>query len=308
MTYAILTDNLVKDYQGLKAVNQLNLKVPVGAIYGFLGPNGSGKTTTLKMLTGMTKPTSGTIEILGKAVVFGKNESQLDVGFLPDVPGFYDWMNAKEFLMFCGRLFGLADDIIKKRVADLLATVGLTKSAHKRIGTYSRGMKQRLGIAQALINDPAIIFLDEPVSALDPQGRKEVMDIISKLAGKVTVFFSTHILADVERICDRVVIIKDGVAILEDTIENIKQMTSKRTIDIEFESNHINQMTELLKDKPFIEDINQNGLVLSLDVTDLVEARHQLHKIIYDSHFLIKKMIVREPSLEEIYLEVVNHQ
>ncbi len=305
MNLAVKTNDLVKDFNGLKAVNHLNLRVPEGAIYGFLGPNGSGKTTTIKMLTGMTQPTSGTIEVLGEPMVFGKQKIQDNIGFLPDVPGFYDWMTAYDFLVFCGELFHIPTVVLKERVKSLLKTVGLAKSSKKKIGTFSRGMKQRLGIAQALINEPKVIFLDEPVSALDPQGRKEVIDIIQSLKGKVTVFFSTHILSDVERICDRVVIINEGTIILEDTIENIKSMSETRDIEIESDTNTINKLNELIGKEQYITSIDLNHQSMTLTVDDLDVARLHLNKVIHENKIMIKKIMIKEPTLEDIYMRVV---
>jgi ABC-2 type transport system ATP-binding protein len=307
MARAVKTSDLVKDFNGLKAVDHLNLEVPEGAIYGFLGPNGSGKTTTLKMLTGMTKPTSGTIEILGVPMVFGKQKIQDNIGFLPDVPGFYDWMTAREFLTFCGELFHIDTPILKERVKSLLKIVGLEKSDKKKIGTYSRGMKQRLGIAQAMINEPKVIFLDEPVSALDPQGRKEVIDIIQGLKGKVTVFFSTHILSDVERICDRVVIINKGAIILEDTIENIKAMSNTRDIEIEADAPSISRLYEWIGQEKYIQSLKMNHQTMTLTVDDLDVARLHLNEVIFKHRIMIKKLMIKEPTLEDIYMRVVNH-
>lgn len=306
MAIAVMAKNLIKDYKGLKAVNGLNLSVPEGSIYGFLGPNGSGKTTTLKMLTGMTQPTGGKIEIFGKEVSFGSNANRDDIGFLPDVPGFYDWMTAREFLTFCGSLFDIKKEILIERVKNLLETVGFTSSADKKVGGFSRGMKQRLGIAQALINEPKIILLDEPVSALDPVGRKEVMDIIAGLAGKVTVFFSTHILADIERVCDRVVIIKNGKAVLEDSLENIKSNIKVRDIEIEAENISLDLLIKKLADHDWIVNISRNTKKLIVSVKDLDKARFDINSIVFNNKILIKRLNVIEPSLEDIYIKAVN--
>ncbi|TVP86092.1 MAG: ABC transporter ATP-binding protein [Acholeplasmataceae bacterium] len=307
MQLAVKTNELIKSFNGLKAVNHLNLEVPVGAIYGFLGPNGSGKTTTLKMLTGMTEPTAGSIEIMGEPMVFGKQKSHDNIGFLPDVPGFYDWMNAQEFLVLCGSLFHIPKAVLSTRVTGLLKVVGLSKSAKKKIGTFSRGMKQRLGIAQALINNPDIIFLDEPVSALDPQGRKEVMDIIHGLKGKVTVFFSTHILSDVERICDRVIIINEGAAVLEDTIENIKAMSETHAIEIEADVAVLNKIEALLQDIEHVMNIKTNHQTMVVTVDDLDVSRKHIYRILHEHDMMVKKIMVKEPTLEDIYMKVVNH-
>ncbi len=307
MTIAVSTRNLVKEFNGFQAVKGLNLEVPEGSIYGFLGPNGAGKTTTLKMLTGMIEPTQGSIEIFGEQVLFGHNNFHNDIGFLPDVPGFYEWMTAKEFLLFCGNLYHIEKKELEQRTEDLLVLVGLKKSAKKKIGAFSRGMKQRLGIAQALINQPKIIFLDEPVSALDPIGRKEVMDIIGALRGKVTVFFSTHILADVERICDRIIIINEGQAVLEDSMDHIRSMSETRDIEIEFENGGFAHFEHLFKDLDWIDHYTVNSKTVRIKVKQLNQGRDHLIRLIADHQIPVKRFIVAEQTLEDIFMKVVNH-
>ena len=307
MEIAVKISGLVKDYNGLHAVDHLDLSVPKGSIYGFLGPNGAGKTTTLKMIVGMTEPTSGEIEIMGKKVTFGSSYGRDIIGYLPDVPGFYDWMTAKEFLIFSGELFSIPKKTLNDRVKELLSLVDLTKHKNKKIGTYSRGMKQRLGIAQALVNNPQIVLLDEPVSALDPIGRKEVMDIIFSLAGKVTVFFSTHILSDVERICDRVVIINEGKKVLEDSMDNIRQVPDIRELEIELENEKDSEYILALQKDPSIESIFVDHAKVIIKTRDLDQARNQLNEVIYTKQILVKKMFVKEISLEDIFMKAVNH-
>ncbi|MBU1094743.1 MAG: ABC transporter ATP-binding protein [Firmicutes bacterium] len=307
MTIAVSTKNLSKDFKGNHAVDRLNIEVPEGSIYGFLGPNGAGKTTTLKMLTGMIEPSSGDIEIFGEKVIFGHQNFHNDIGFLPDVPGFYDWMSAKEYLLFCGSLYHIDKKESLNRTNDLLTLVGLTKQSNKKIGSYSRGMKQRLGIAQALINKPKIIFLDEPVSALDPIGRKEVIEIIGSLAGKVTVFFSTHILSDIEKICDRIIIIKDGKALLEDSIENIRKMSQSRDIEIEFDNGGLSKLEHLIKEVPWVESYQSSHNKIVVKVLNLDKGREELIKIIASNQLIIKKFLVFEPTLEDIFMKVVSN-
>lgn len=307
MEIAVKISGLVKDYNGLHAVNHLDLSVPKGSIYGFLGPNGAGKTTTLKMIVGMTEPTSGEIEIMGKKVTFGSSYGRDIIGYLPDVPGFYDWMTAKEFLIFSGELFSIPKKTLNDRVKELLSLVDLTKHKNKKIGTYSRGMKQRLGIAQALVNNPQIVLLDEPVSALDPIGRKEVMDIIFSLAGKVTVFFSTHILSDVERICDRVVIINEGKKVLEDSMNNIRKVPDIRELEIELENEKDSEYILALQNESSIESILVDHSKVIIKTRDLDHARNQLNEVIYTKQILVKKMFVKEISLEDIFMKAVNH-
>jgi ABC-2 type transport system ATP-binding protein len=187
----------------------LSLSVGVGEIYGFLGPNGSGKTTTIKVLMGLLRPSAGLVEVLGKPV--GEVSTRRRIGFLPESPYFYDSLTAEECLRFYGQLSGLARTVLRVRVSELLELVGLTAAARRPLRTYSKGMLQRLGLAQALIHDPELVILDEPMSGLDPIGRKQVRDLILGLReqGK-TVFFSTHIIPDVEMLCDRVGIIAKG--------------------------------------------------------------------------------------------------
>lgn len=306
--YAIETKKLTKQFGSFTAVDKLDLKVPEGSIYGFLGPNGAGKTTTIKMLTGLSKPTSGEIMIYGKKVMFGNINSCNDIGYLPDVPSFYDWMTPVEYLSFCGELFCIDKKTIGNRIEYLLDLVGLS-GVKKKIGGFSRGMKQRLGIAQALINEPKIVFLDEPTSALDPIGRKEVMDIIVKLSGKITVFFSTHILADVERVCDRVVILNQGRVQIEDSITNLRQKHSRHGIVVEVESNHEKDaLVEALKAQEWVSGIpeSRNG-ELMVYVSNMEKAQLNIPRVLYESRIALKRFAILEPSLEDIFLKVVNN-
>jgi len=306
MDMAVGTRELTRSFNGIRAVDGLDLNVPKGAVYGFLGPNGAGKTTTLKMIAGMLRPTSGEIYISGKKVAFGSIRNRNDIGFLPDVPGFYDWMNAAEYLQFCGSLFGMSGSGLSGRISELLKTTGLADTGKKKIGGFSRGMKQRLGIAQALINDPEIALLDEPVSALDPIGRKEVMDIITGLSGKVTVFFSTHVLADVERICDRVIIIKQGKAVLEDTIENIKKMNPKRMIEIETAGDAREKLLEITGRIGWVENaIFDSERKARVTVSDLDKAMLELPGLINGGDVAIRRFTVQEPTLEDIFIKAV---
>jgi ABC-2 type transport system ATP-binding protein len=211
----ITVENLSKEFRlgvrlkRVRAVIGATFAVKRGEIFGFVGPNGAGKTTTIRTLMGLIRPSAGRCTILGHTVP--SRAARQKVGFLPEAPYFYDYLSARELLDLCGRLFGLDAATRRRRADELLAKVGLTAAADRPMRKYSKGMLQRAGLAQALINDPEVIVLDEPMSGLDPIGRKEVRDLITELgaAGK-TVFFSTHILPDVEAICDRVAIISLG--------------------------------------------------------------------------------------------------
>src|SRR5450759_1277482 len=221
MKTAIQTTGLTKTYGEKQALDSVDLVVEEGSIFGFLGPNGAGKTTTLRMLTGLARPTSGAVQILGHDVASAGNPVRAEIGFLPDVPGFYEWMTAEEFLRFAGGLFGISRRVLDERLGMLLDLAGLS-DVKTKIGGYSRGMKQRLGVAQALVNAPRLLLLDEPTSALDPMGRKDVLDMLTSLRGRTTVFFSTHILADVERVCDTVAILDRGRVVAQAPIDELK--------------------------------------------------------------------------------------
>jgi len=209
-------DALTKDFRigfwkkrPLRALDRLSLKVERGEVFGFLGPNGAGKTTTMKILMNLLRATSGLARILGEPVESVSMRNH--IGYLPETPYFYDYLTAEEFLTYVGRLFRIRGRKLKERVSTLLEEVGLIESSRLQLRKFSKGMLQRIGMAQALINNPEVVFLDEPMSGLDPLGRREVRQVILSLRAKgVTVFFSSHILSDVEALCDRVAILNKG--------------------------------------------------------------------------------------------------
>jgi ABC-2 type transport system ATP-binding protein len=204
---SIRTDGLTKHYPGVQALTDLTLDVPAGAVFGFLGPNGAGKSTTLKILGGLIRPTRGTATV-GDTPVSAGVDYRRSVGYLAQDPRYYDWMTGRETLEFVASLS--ADTVDRPFIDRILERVGLADAADRRTQTYSGGMRQRLGIAQALVGRPGVLLLDEPVSALDPIGRREVLDLMAELKGEVTVFYSTHILDDVQRVSDHVAILDHG--------------------------------------------------------------------------------------------------
>ena len=208
MPAAIATKGLTKHYRGVAALTDLTLEVPAGSIFGFLGPNGAGKTTTLKILAGLVRPTSGGAAVNG-VPVSAKGLHRREIGYLAQTPQFYGWMTGRETLRYVSQYYRTDRDR-EARIAGLLERVGITEAADRPTKTYSGGMRQRLGIAEALVGRPAVIVLDEPVSALDPIGRKDVLDLMRSLKGETTVFYSTHILDDVERVSDHVAILDHG--------------------------------------------------------------------------------------------------
>ncbi len=295
----IETHNLCKYYGNKKALDDLNLEVPKGTIFGYLGPNGAGKTTTIRILLNLAKPTKGSALVLGENIARSRKYLR-SIGYLPDVPNFYNYFTAKEYLEILSEIIG----VDKKRVDEVLEIVDL-KNEKKRIGAFSRGMKQRLGIAQALLPDPKLLILDEPTSALDPQGRKEILDLILSLRGEKTVFFSTHILSDVERVCDRVGILKEGKLLLNDALENIKKKFSRRVIKLEVDSPC--RIIEKIKKEDFVEGVlveNQNSLMIK--VRDLQKAQKKIPQIVVQEDLSIVHFEVLEPTLEDIFFEVIS--
>ena len=224
---------LSKSFGNNKVIDNISFDVPEGSVFGFIGANGAGKTTTMRMILGLLPSDSGEIYVCGENVSFGATATNRFIGYLPDVPEFYGYMRPLEYLNLCGELVGLKKDEISKRSIELLEMVGLS-DANKKIKSFSRGMKQRLGVAQALINNPKLLICDEPTSALDPIGRKDILDILHELKGKTTVIFSTHILSDVERICDRLAVIHKSNIVLESSLSELKLERKSRAIELEF--------------------------------------------------------------------------
>ncbi|MDA1216284.1 MAG: ABC transporter ATP-binding protein, partial [Chloroflexi bacterium] len=233
---AIQCNNLTKSFGSFKEVDGLNLTVSEGSIVGFLGPNGAGKTSTLRILVGLSRATSGQAWVAGHEVALNSTHLQRNIGYMPDLPSFYGWMNAREYLVFVGDLFRILRPDMQRRSNELLELVGLADAAGRKIGGYSRGMKQRLGIAQALVNQPKVLLMDEPTSALDPVGRMEVLETLMRLkAQRMTVFLSTHLLADAERVCDEVAIIDKGRLLVQASVDELRQRYAIPGFELEFE-------------------------------------------------------------------------
>jgi len=306
MSYAVETQGLTKRYKTALAVDSINLAVPEGCCCGFLGKNGAGKTTTIKMLVGLKRPTSGKITIMGQEQTFG-TQAEMPFGYLPDVPNFYGYMNGAEFLDLCGKLCGIPTAQRKARVSDLLKQVGLDKT-RTRISGYSRGMKQRLGIAQAMINNPPVIFMDEPVSALDPIGRRDIVEIIQSLSD-TTVIFSTHILADVENLCDYVLIIDNGKILAADYMVNLKERHSKNTAKISFyQPGHAKAFsTHAAGAASFTAEEQPNPLEILLHskTGDMQELSQAITEILSSYSLPMDNFGAHTPHLEDIFYETI---
>ena len=214
------------------AVRDLDLRVEAGEVYGLLGPNGSGKSTTLKIILGLVSPTRGQTEIFGRDSRLV--ESRATVGFLPENPYFYKYLTGTETLMFFGRLCGLRGNRLRKRIDELLALVGLTNARERRLGTYSKGMLQRIGLAQALVNEPKLVVLDEPTAGVDPAGSREIRDLIVDLKAQgITVLLSSHLLAQAQEMCDRVGILANGMLVCEGRLDELIAIENQTELVLE---------------------------------------------------------------------------
>ena len=300
---ALKVENLYKSFGSRSVLNGLSFSIPEKTIFGFLGKNGAGKTTTMKMILGFLKIDEGFIEVFGEKVKYGQTNTNRFIGYLPDVPEFYGYMTPKEYLQLCGSITGLNDDEIVKKSNELLELVGLNE-IDKRIKGFSRGMKQRLGIAQALLNSPKLLICDEPTSALDPVGRKEILEIIRKVKSTTTVIFSTHILSDVEAICDHIVVLDGGKNVLEGSIDELKNMKRTNEVEIRFKS---------------IDDLNKfknNNVISKMSFKEgedtisflEVDSEKKALEILYElntENILPLEFSVKEPTLENIFMEVI---
>jgi ABC-2 type transport system ATP-binding protein len=304
-TPAIELRGLTKRFGDTLALDGVDLVVRRGTVFGFLGRNGAGKTTALRILSGLARPTSGTAHVLGHDVARASTAVRSHIGFLPDVPGFYPWMTAREYLDFAGRLFGLDAAARASRAEALLEMAGLA-SVSQRVGGFSRGMKQRLGIAQALINAPALLMLDEPTSALDPIGRREVLEMVSSLRGRTTVFFSTHILADVERVCDAVAILERGHVVASGGIGELTARAATNRLVVELESEDAAAaVAHLLQTHPWLKSLERDGITLRLNVADLVTAQRDVPAAIAAAGVPLRRFEVEETGLEDAFVELV---
>ncbi|MDE5588383.1 MAG: ABC transporter ATP-binding protein [Acetatifactor sp.] len=289
--------NLKKRFGSKEVLCGLDLSVPEHSIFGFIGKNGAGKTTTMKAIVGLLKPDSGELFVMGEKVHFGQTSTNRYIGYLPDVPEFYSYMTPPEYLKLCGEVSGMNKSDIETRSKELLELVGLGRE-RRRIKGFSRGMKQRLGIAQALLNRPKLLICDEPTSALDPAGRKEILDILLAVREQTTVLFSTHILSDVERICTEAAFLNEGKIAMQGTIAELR---SKRSSDgfiietVQKEAAHT-----LIKAFGDLRRTEQNELVFH----GSEDRFFAIMQYVAENRISVQKIEQREPTLESLFLEV----
>lgn len=304
---AIRCEGLSKRYGEVEALKSLDLTVPGGSIFGFLGRNGAGKTTTIRLLTGLARPTSGRAWVDGTETTSANQAGRTRFGYLPEEPAFYTWMTPREYLDYVGRLFRLTEPERKQRVEELLEQVDLQSAAKRRIAGFSRGMRQRLGLAQALVHRPPVLFLDEPASALDPAGRRDVLDLIAGLRGQTTVFLSSHILADVERVCDTVAVIHEGSLRL---VAGREELLARYTTDVaRLEVSPAGWplppvFLSTLRGQAWVVGVNLEENAALVRVNDPAAARQALLPLVVQHNVLLERYEWRRPTLEDVFLAI----
>jgi len=305
---AIRIEGLTKRYAGgLLALDHLDMVVPEGSVFGLLGPNGAGKTTCLRLLAGLTRATAGRAAVAGIGVEVDVLAVRRALGYLEQDPRAYAWMTGREQLTMLGRLHGLGGTSLADAVSGALARVDLEAAADRRAGTYSGGMRQRLGIAGALVHGPRVVVLDEPVSALDPEGRRDVLELIAGLRGSTTVLFSTHVLADVERICDRVGILDHGRLVVEGPLADLLERYALPVYRVEAEPGQapaLNALAARLRPLDWVTGLVVEHGVLTVAVSDPARAGRELLPAITAEGLSVLSVARARPTLEDVFLRL----
>ncbi|GAM16733.1 ABC transporter ATP-binding protein [Mesobacillus selenatarsenatis] len=297
----VTVENLEKSFKDLRVIKGLNFQLENGKCVALIGANGAGKTTTLKMLSGLLRPTKGKISFAGEKQ--GGDHRRL-IGYLPQHPVFHDWMTAREFLEYVGKLSGLPTKKAKERSAELLELVGIADAKNRRIGKFSGGMKQRLGIAQAIIHRPKLIMLDEPVSALDPFGRREVLELLEKLKKEATVLFSTHILNDAEEVCESILFLHNGEIIESGTMDEFREKYHQSKIDLVF-SQEASSFLKTLSKHQQIDSIQMEGNKASIYTENLKAVKEVILTLAAKENWPLNKYEIGSISLEDVFMKVV---
>jgi ABC-2 type transport system ATP-binding protein len=306
----ISTDSLSKNYNGVMALKNLNLQVRKNSIYGFLGPNGAGKTTTIKLLLGLIRPTSGTGTVLNHDIMRENMKIRARTGYLPQEPRFYEHMTAREILRFTARFFFYGPkNEIEKRISEMLELVGINEKADRPIKGFSGGEKQRLGIAQAMIHYPDLLILDEPTASLDPVGRHMILELMENLREFCTIFYSTHILDDVQRVSDTVGILNHGTMVAKGNIEKLLA-GSEGTIYLVTLKGDSESSYKTVSDQPWVSDIDvmkkNNQVRWQIKVTDDQLAEEKLLRLILENQNVkVTDYRLKQYELEEIFLQVL---
>ncbi|MCB0211252.1 MAG: ABC transporter ATP-binding protein [Anaerolineae bacterium] len=302
MTDVVLkTDNLTKRYGDFVAVDHLSLTVEAGEVFGLLGPNGAGKTTTILMLLGLTEPSAGEVRVLGFDPVRRPLSVKARVGYLPDQIGFYDGLTAYDNLAYIAKLNGFSRQEAKGRIEVRLEQVGLQEVSHKRVGTFSRGMRQRLGVAEVLLKEPQLIIMDEPTLGLDPEAAREFLDLIRDLKSHgISILLSSHLLHQVQAVCDRVGLFHRGKMVLEGTVETLAQQVLGGAYRIQLEADGSSQVENYLRQLPGVVNVHRvNGKAFEVESKNDLRAEAAL--AVMDAGGRLLSLNVEMPSLEEIY-------
>jgi ABC-2 type transport system ATP-binding protein len=292
--------NVTKVFKRKIAVNNFSMELQAGECVGLIGPNGAGKSTLIKVISDIIHPTAG--EVLLNGIKISKMKSE--IGYLPQYPNFFHWMTARETLTFMGQLSGLKKEELSKSIPKILEKVGLKDEENAKVSTFSGGMKQRLGIAQALLHKPSLIVMDEPASALDPIGRREVLNLIEEIKKDTTILLSTHILGDAEEICERFVIIKDGTKIEDTTITELLHRNSENKLMIEITAKD-QKWIEIVKKLPYVKDVEVVGLKIKVKVESIEINKNMLLQNALEHKVNIVKFEMSNDTLEEIFLKLV---
>ncbi|PDY91199.1 ABC transporter ATP-binding protein [Bacillus toyonensis] len=292
--------NVTKVFKGKIAVNNFSMELQSGECVGLIGPNGAGKSTLIKVISDIINSDAG--EVLLNGIKISKRKRE--IGYLPQYPNFFHWMTARETLTFMGQLSGLKKEELSKSIPKILEKVGLRGEENSKVGTFSGGMKQRLGIAQALLHKPSLIVMDEPVSALDPIGRREVLNLIEEIKKDTTILLSTHILSDAEEICERFVIIKDGTKIEDTTITELLHRNNENKLIIEITAKD-KKWIEVVQKLSYVKDVEVIGLKIKVKVESIEINKNLLLQNALEHKVDIVKFEISNDTLEEIFLKLV---
>ena len=306
---AWISEGLSKSFGEIHALKSLDLRVPQKSIFAFLGPNGAGKTTTIKLLLGLLKPTSGSGKILGMDIVRDSVDIRARIGYLPQDARFYEHMTARQTLEYTARFFYAGPQAeINKRVNEMIELVGLEDKADRPIKGFSGGERQRLGIAQAEINYPDLLILDEPAASLDPQGRRDVLEVMSRLRKYATIFYCTHILDDAQRVSDQVAIVNQGELITQTSIEELLVGTGDLVYSVTLKGDTQSAYTQVAQ-QSWVSgiEVSQNGeqFAWQVSVTDEAAAEDQLMGLLVSNGLKVSNFSRKEQNLEDVFINIV---
>lgn len=296
----ITVDQMTKTYGTHHVLHNVSFTLTKGNCIALIGPNGAGKTTMLRILTGLLQPTSGTYYYARST-----KDIRTVIGYLPQHPTFHEWMTGEEFLQYSARLANVPKNRAHKRTTELLELVGIADAKHRRIQTYSGGMKQRLGIAQAIIHQPALLMLDEPVSALDPIGRRDVLNLLHTLKKDMTILFSTHILSDADEISDDVILLHHGKVIESGSMKHLRKQYQTTVIEINFDgeaSSYVQAISQLST----VTNVQTIRNTLHVSVTTIEDARREIMNKVVEKNWPLTQFAVNHASLEEMFMKAVN--